>query len=170
MGNDRALELSAKLQQVYLRRSKEDTLSDFLPKKDERIVFCELSDLQKELYKYILEQPDFVVLRQKNAPCDCGVNRKVCIGIFFLKGVLFRLPSHVLMLFSFSLNTSGCVPKRSKLNTNARIGITLLNAVAAATDILELTEELIPKQFCGSSNILRVKCANNVLLALRFPQ
>jgi DNA excision repair protein ERCC-6-like 2 len=80
LGNDRALELSAKLQQVYLRRSKEDTLSDVLPKKDERIVFCELSDLQKELYEYILEQPDFVVLRQKNAPCDCGVNRKVSTG------------------------------------------------------------------------------------------
>ena len=77
LGDDRAMELSAKLQQVYLRRSKEDTLSKFLPKKDERIVFCELSALQKELYEYILEQPDFVVLRQKNAPCDCGVNRQV---------------------------------------------------------------------------------------------
>jgi DNA excision repair protein ERCC-6-like 2 len=80
LGNDSAMKLSAKLQQVYLRRSKEDTLSSFLPKKDERIIFCELSDLQKELYEYILEQPDFVVLRQKNAPCDCGVNQKVRLG------------------------------------------------------------------------------------------
>jgi DNA excision repair protein ERCC-6-like 2 len=77
LGNTRAMELSAKLQQVYLRRSKEVTLAGFLPKKDERIIFCELSPLQKELYKFIIEQPDFIVLRQKNAPCDCGVNRKV---------------------------------------------------------------------------------------------
>lgn len=85
LGDNRAKKLSEKLQQVYMRRSKEDTLSSFLPKKDERIVFCELSDLQKELYEFILEQPDFVVLRQKNAPCDCGVNKKVRASIVLLK-------------------------------------------------------------------------------------
>lgn len=77
LGDRRAVELSTRLQRVYLRRTKEDTLADILPTKDERIIFCELSNLQKDLYKYIIEQPDFIVLRHKNAPCDCGVNMKV---------------------------------------------------------------------------------------------
>jgi DNA excision repair protein ERCC-6-like 2 len=77
LGDRKAVELSTRLQRVYFRRTKEDTLADVLPTKDERIIFCELSNLQKELYKYIIEQPDYIVLRHKNAPCDCGVNMKV---------------------------------------------------------------------------------------------
>lgn len=77
MGDRKAIELSTRLQRVYFRRTKEDTLADVLPTKEERIIFCELSILQKELYKYIIEQPDYIVLRHKNAPCDCGVNMKV---------------------------------------------------------------------------------------------
>ena len=77
LGDRKAVELSTRLQRVYLRRTKEDTLADILPTKDERIIFCELSDLQKKLYAYIIEQPDYIVLRHKNAPCDCGVNMKV---------------------------------------------------------------------------------------------
>jgi DNA excision repair protein ERCC-6-like 2 len=90
LGASTALALSTKLQQVYLRRTKEDVLADFLPKKDERIIFCELSTLQKELYQYIIEQPDFVILRHKNAPCDCGVNMKVChfVNVFGKETVL----------------------------------------------------------------------------------
>lgn len=80
LGEKKAVELSTKLQRVYFRRTKEDTLADVLPMKDERIIFCELSPLQKELYEYIIEQPDFILLRHKNAPCDCGVNKK-----FFLE-------------------------------------------------------------------------------------
>lgn len=77
MGALKAVELSTKLYEVYLRRSKEEKLADLLPTKDERIIFCEPSPLQKELYKYIIDQPDFLLLRHKNAPCDCGVNQKV---------------------------------------------------------------------------------------------
>lgn len=65
------------LNEVYLRRTKEGVLLDDLPTKEERIVFCEPSQLQKELYQHIISQPDFVLLAQANAPCDCGVNKKV---------------------------------------------------------------------------------------------
>jgi hypothetical protein len=71
---------------------------------------------------------------------------------------------------SFSLNTNGYTLERSKLNTNVRIGTTYLKEVIAVTDILELMEELIPKQFYGSNNILVERCVINVPLALRLPQ
>jgi SNF2 family DNA or RNA helicase len=46
-----------------MRRTKDEVLKDALPMKDERIVFCEPSELQKLIYQHILEQPDFVLLR-----------------------------------------------------------------------------------------------------------
>jgi SNF2 family DNA or RNA helicase len=76
----KARELSNKLHSLYIRRTKEDVLKDALPMKDERIVFCEPSELQKTIYQHILEQPDFVLLSQANGPCECGVNQK-----FFLE-------------------------------------------------------------------------------------
>ena len=77
LGEAKSTELSKKLAELYLRRTKEDVLANDLPKKDERIVFCEPSKLQKALYQHILAQPDFILLALANAPCDCGVNRKV---------------------------------------------------------------------------------------------
>jgi SNF2 family DNA or RNA helicase len=64
---------------MYLRRTKEEVLKDSLPEKFERVVFCEPSALQKAIYRHILSLPDFVLVSQANAPCDCGVNR-----MFFL--------------------------------------------------------------------------------------
>jgi len=68
------------MDEIYLRRTKEKVLVDDLPNKDERIIFCEPSQLQKELYQHIIAQPDFILLTHANAPCDCGVNQKVRRG------------------------------------------------------------------------------------------
>jgi DNA excision repair protein ERCC-6-like 2 len=72
LGRIKGQELSSKLKEIYIQRKKEDVLADELPDKDERIVFCEPSELQKELYEYILRLPDFVLLRESSGPCDCG--------------------------------------------------------------------------------------------------
>ena len=50
-------------------------LQDELPRKDERIVFCDPSPLQKAIYKHILQQPDLILLAQAHLPCMCGVNK-----------------------------------------------------------------------------------------------
>lgn len=64
-----------KLSKIYLRRTKEETLKDDLPQKNERIVFCALTEVQKAIYQHILNQPDFVHLKNATRFCDCGVNR-----------------------------------------------------------------------------------------------
>lgn len=51
-------------------------LRDQLPAKDEKIVLCELSDIQKEVYMHILKQPDFVLVSQAAGPCDCESNEE----------------------------------------------------------------------------------------------
>ena len=58
---------------------------DHLPRKDERIVFCDPSPLQKAIYKHVLQQPDFVLVAQAHTPCCCGVNKE-----FFSNMALLR--------------------------------------------------------------------------------
>jgi len=75
LGQKRQKELTQTLKGVLLQRSKECFLKNFLKNKDDRVLFCELSEVQKELYKHILALPDFILLSTSSIPCDCGVNR-----------------------------------------------------------------------------------------------
>jgi SNF2 family DNA or RNA helicase len=74
-GKETSNELSRLMSKAYLRRTKEEVLQDELPEKDERIVFCELSDLQKRIYQNMLELADMKMLRLSADPCDCGINK-----------------------------------------------------------------------------------------------
>jgi SNF2 family DNA or RNA helicase len=69
--------LSESLKIFYLQRLKSIELKNELPEKDERVLFCELSPLQKRLYKHLLSLPDFQLLLYANAPCECGVNQAI---------------------------------------------------------------------------------------------
>ena len=80
LAKEKSQQFSEKFFRLYIKRTKEDVLRDSLPDKDERIVFCELSELQKQIYRHVIEQPDFVLLSKANGPCDCGINTK-----FFLE-------------------------------------------------------------------------------------
>lgn len=64
-----------KLHDMFLRRTKEQVLKDELPDKEERVVFCEPSSLQKAIYRRLLTLPDFVLVSTANSPCECGINR-----------------------------------------------------------------------------------------------
>ncbi len=37
-------------------------------------MFCELTDIQKQMYQDVLDLPEYEFLRKCNTPCDCGVN------------------------------------------------------------------------------------------------
>lgn len=75
LGQQRQEELRSALGGVILRRTKENYLKNCLKNKDERVVFCPLSEIQKEIYRHILMLPDYFVLTTALIPCDCGVNR-----------------------------------------------------------------------------------------------
>ena len=74
-GEKRKAELDKAMEMVYLHRKKIDVLKDDLTEKMQRVIFCELSDLQKRLYRHVLTLPDYHLLRTANTPCDCGVNQ-----------------------------------------------------------------------------------------------
>ena len=82
LGQTRQQELQQLLDSKYLlRRTKDQELTELtaLGKKD-NVIFCNPSDLQKELYEHILSLPDFDNVRYCNAMCPCGsgVKRSDC--------------------------------------------------------------------------------------------
>ncbi|KAG7342122.1 SNF2 family helicase [Nitzschia inconspicua] len=67
--------LRTKLAKIMIERKKNDVIGEMLPQKNERVIFCSLSKLQKEVYRHVIELPDFVLVKKASSPCDCGVNQ-----------------------------------------------------------------------------------------------
>ncbi|XP_067839300.1 DNA excision repair protein ERCC-6-like 2 isoform X2 [Heptranchias perlo] len=59
----------------FLRRTKA-LISDQLPKKDDRVVYCSLTEFQKTVYKAVLETEDITLVLRGWDPCDCHSGRK----------------------------------------------------------------------------------------------
>ena len=85
LGKDKQQVLDRMLKPVYLVRKKDDVLQSKLTKKNEKVIFCQLSELQKTIYRHILTLPDYDLLRFANSPCECGVNRQYFISYRKLK-------------------------------------------------------------------------------------
>ncbi|KAJ3563094.1 hypothetical protein NPX13_g8319 [Xylaria arbuscula] len=67
------------LPKFFLRRLK-SLIADQLPKKTDKVVFCPLSDLQREAYENILASPiaQFVLTSFDQCPCGSGNTRGHC--------------------------------------------------------------------------------------------
>ena len=74
--NQKSRALMQKLSSIYIERKKEDVLGNELPMKNEQVVFCEPSQLQKRIYAHILTLPDFELLQKAHSPCDCSINAR----------------------------------------------------------------------------------------------
>ncbi|XP_048383438.1 DNA excision repair protein ERCC-6-like 2 isoform X1 [Stegostoma tigrinum] len=59
----------------FLRRTKA-LISDQLPKKDDRVIYCSLTEFQKTVYKAVLESEDLKLVLHGWDPCDCNSGRK----------------------------------------------------------------------------------------------
>ncbi|KAI1765125.1 P-loop containing nucleoside triphosphate hydrolase protein [Hypoxylon sp. FL1150] len=62
------------LPRFFLRRMK-TLIADQLPKKTDRVVFCPLSDLQREAYENILASDLVDFVRNAHEPCPCGSSK-----------------------------------------------------------------------------------------------
>eukprot|EP00934_Nitzschia_sp_Nitz4_P000067 Nitzschia sp. Nitz4//scaffold38_size140716//41140//46477//NITZ4_003135-RA/size140716-augustus-gene-0.121-mRNA-1//1//CDS//3329550042//67//frame0 len=74
ISNEKAKALRERLKAIFIERTKEEVLKEYLPKKLEKLVLCELSALQKQVYQHILTLPDYELVKTAHSPCDCGVN------------------------------------------------------------------------------------------------
>ena len=62
-----------------------------LPEKNEEFILCDLSPLQKEVYRHVIQLPDFENVRYGSRPCDCGVNQNFFRQLSRLNGKAERL-------------------------------------------------------------------------------
>ena len=64
-------QLSSLLSNWVLRRTSEVLLTQ-LPKKEEFVVFCPLTELQRSVYQAVLDTDDIQLIIQSDVTCDCG--------------------------------------------------------------------------------------------------
>ncbi|XP_036912097.1 DNA excision repair protein ERCC-6-like 2 isoform X2 [Sturnira hondurensis] len=67
--------LATKMAGWFLRRTKA-LIKNQLPKKEDRMVYCSLTDFQKAVYQTVLETEDVTLILQSSEPCTCGSGRK----------------------------------------------------------------------------------------------
>lgn len=80
LGNKRQKELQNLVGKYMLQRFKEVELRTELKSKDDIVVFCALSSLQRRMYKHLLSLPDYDNCRYSKHPCPCGSgnSRRIC--------------------------------------------------------------------------------------------
>ncbi|XP_054444072.1 DNA excision repair protein ERCC-6-like 2 [Pteronotus mesoamericanus] len=67
--------LAKKMTGCFLRRTK-TLIKNQLPKKEDRMVYCSLTDFQKAVYQTVLETEDVTLILQSSEPCTCSSGRK----------------------------------------------------------------------------------------------
>jgi SNF2 family DNA or RNA helicase len=72
VADKRKKHLVSVLKKFLLRRTKEETIGHLMLGKEDNIVFCKMSDVQKRVYRRMLQQPDIQILVNKDLPCSCG--------------------------------------------------------------------------------------------------
>uniref|UniRef100_A0A2P2LS34 Switch 2 n=1 Tax=Rhizophora mucronata TaxID=61149 RepID=A0A2P2LS34_RHIMU len=72
VADERKEHLVAVLRKYMLRRTKEETIGHLMMGKEDNVVFCSMSELQKRVYRRMLQLPDVQCLINKDLPCTCG--------------------------------------------------------------------------------------------------
>ncbi|XP_077200679.1 DNA excision repair protein ERCC-6-like 2 isoform X3 [Paroedura picta] len=67
--------LAQKMRGYFLRRTK-SLINSQLPKKEDRMVYCSLTEFQRAVYKAVLETEDVHLVLQAREPCSCNSGRK----------------------------------------------------------------------------------------------
>ncbi|XP_074186358.1 DNA excision repair protein ERCC-6-like 2 isoform X3 [Rhinolophus sinicus] len=67
--------LAKKMSGWFLRRTK-TLIKDQLPNKEDRMVYCSLTDFQKAVYQTVLETEDVTLILQSSDPCTCSSGQK----------------------------------------------------------------------------------------------
>ncbi|NXJ10185.1 ER6L2 protein, partial [Odontophorus gujanensis] len=74
-GRKAMVKLARKMSSWFLRRTKA-LISDQLPKKEDRMVYCSLTEFQKAVYEAVLKTEDVRLVLRAGEPCSCSSGRK----------------------------------------------------------------------------------------------
>ncbi|XP_010522604.1 PREDICTED: switch 2 isoform X2 [Tarenaya hassleriana] len=80
------------LRKYMLRRTKEETIGHLMMGKEDNVVFCEMSTLQKRVYQRMLQLPEIQCLVNKDAPCTCGspLKQSECCRRVVRDGIIWK--------------------------------------------------------------------------------
>lgn len=115
--------LVKKISHRFLRRTK-SLIKEQLPKKDDRVVYCSLTNFQRTVYQTVLDTEDVTLLLRSSEKCDCqsGRTRRSCCyktnseGVkikelyFSYLAILRKVANHAALLQS----TAGTSKKQEK--------------------------------------------------------
>ncbi|KAH7372953.1 hypothetical protein KP509_17G031100 [Ceratopteris richardii] len=92
IAEERRHRLAKVLKKYLLRREKHDTIGHLMMGKEDNVIFCEMSPLQRRVYKRLLETPDFQSLVRKDEPCTCGsrLTRAECCFRVLSQGIIWQ--------------------------------------------------------------------------------
>ncbi|KAJ9562932.1 hypothetical protein OSB04_008092 [Centaurea solstitialis] len=76
VAQERRKHLVSVLNKFLLRRTKEETIGHLMMGKEDNVVFCAMSEVQKRVYRRMLQLPDIQCLINKDLPCSCGIPLK----------------------------------------------------------------------------------------------
>ncbi|XP_059910605.1 DNA excision repair protein ERCC-6-like 2 isoform X2 [Gadus macrocephalus] len=116
--------LATRVSPWFLRRTKA-LIKDQLPKKDDRVVYCALTDFQRSVYQTVLDTEDVMLILRSSDKCDCqsGRTRRSCcyktnsagvevkVLYFSYLTILRKVANHVALLRS----TDGTSKKQKDL-------------------------------------------------------
>ncbi|KAG9331480.1 hypothetical protein JZ751_018880 [Albula glossodonta] len=113
----RAVEVLAKrISRWFLRRTKA-LISAQLPKKDDRVVYCSMTEFQEAVYRTVLDSEDVTLLLRSGHKCSCksGKPRKKCCFKTNSKGIPVRFLyfSYLTILRKASNHVAHLQPKGS---------------------------------------------------------
>ncbi|NXJ03140.1 ER6L2 protein, partial [Psophia crepitans] len=74
-GRKAMVKLARKMSGWFLRRTKA-LISHQLPKKEDRMVYCSLTEFQKAVYQAVLQTEDVSLVLRAGEPCSCNSGRK----------------------------------------------------------------------------------------------
>ncbi|XP_010475003.1 PREDICTED: switch 2-like [Camelina sativa] len=72
IADKRKQHLVSLLRKYLLRRTKDETIGHLMMGKEDNVVFCQMSQLQKRVYQRMLQLPEIQCLVNKDTPCACG--------------------------------------------------------------------------------------------------
>ncbi|KAJ4299518.1 hypothetical protein N0V90_004763 [Kalmusia sp. IMI 367209] len=152
------------LPSVFLRRMK-SLIADQLPKKTDRVVFCQLTETQADAYRAFIDSEKCEFIRTAKQPCDCGSGKfrgwcchqeipsegeKWANYMFPCMVTLQKLSNHLALL----LPTSTDKPeKQSKDEDNLQIA-----CPDTWKDLLRIKDSILKqsqREFCGKWKVLK---------------
>lgn len=102
VADERKQHLVAVLRKYLLRRTKEETIGHLMMGKEDNVVFCAMSEVQKRAYQRMLQLPEIQCLINKDLPCSCGsplTQVECCKRI---------VPNGIIWLYLHRDNPEGC--------------------------------------------------------------